>query len=290
MQHIPFLNDVLAFLKTVMPWVTGGLGGALVGYALNRRIARKREARLVISRNLVQFSIAGNSAFRDKLSVSYDGRPYESLTLCECQISNPSARTIEDVVVVFEFDQEATLVDAPTVEFTPIPSRHIISTDDLPNNMLRCAFGTLNRDSRARFRALVNGPARLQVHASAKDDPDLVHLDGTDSDESPERLVVSLGAYLALFVLVGSLPLAGGALQAVVILAAVPAIRKVLRAIRNIPRGGSMDNANVYIEHQVVGASAIGVALSNRNVASGPALTSGSRSDTRAVPIRRDPA
>jgi hypothetical protein len=260
---MPNVEKLLDILKLVMPWLTGGVVGALLGFALNRRVARRREARLVIRTSVARFSIDGNSSLGDKLRVSYDGRDYENLSLCECIISNPSNRTIEDVVVVYEFDREARRVGEPVVDRTPVPVPHQLSTKDLPAHMLRCSLGTLDREAVAHCRFLVDGSAFLRAHVKAKDDPEIAHIGGVDGDDGPDRLVLLSGAYAALFVLAGAFPLIGEVLQAATIILFLPTLRRLAETVRALKFRDTRHNYSVYVERQVVGEAAIGIQVSD---------------------------
>ncbi len=256
---MPTLDEVFQFAKTVMPWITGGVAGTLIGFALNRRVAQKQEARLSLTTIVSPFSISGDSPLRQKLSVSYGGSHYEQLALCECVITNPSERTIEDVSVVFEFDPKARTIDDPIVERSPVPAPSPFDRKDLHPHMLRCSLGIIDRRATVLFRILIDGPTFFRAHIRAKGDPAILERDGSGAQEPSDRAISIVLSFFAMYVMAGAIPFIGGAFQAAVILLSMPFLAKGVRILARSVRGGSDGRpVTVVIEKQIVGDSAVG--------------------------------
>jgi hypothetical protein len=260
------LESFNAFLRTIQPWLTSGLIGAIAGFALNRRVAKRREARMTLRSSVNQFSILGDSDFKDKLSVSFDGAHYKNLVLCECEVKNPSRRTIEQLTIVFEFDPAARFVGNSTFERTPVPCQSSQDRTTLPPHMVQHTLDALGCGATLRFRALVDGAPYFQVHVRAKDDPEVTRLDGVGRDQSMDTntLVMLLVLQAATFLLVGALPVLPELPQALILIAAIPNIRRLTHAFSSVlsNRSGRRE-MNINIVGQTAHGAAVGVSLSD---------------------------
>ena len=221
------IDETIGIAKTVLPWITGGLGGAIVGFLLNRRINKKREARLNISTKTTEFSITGESPLREKLSVSYDGRHCKKLFVAECTVENLSGRTVLDGRVIFEFDNTATHVTEPIIDSSPVPSISCSFSKVDKSAMLQCLIERIEPNTQIRLQFLVDGPPKFRVaHVAAKDDPEIVQAGTDGSNPEPDVLVRIWAMYAAIYTLAGALPVLNTTIRGALIIATIPAIRR----------------------------------------------------------------
>lgn len=54
-----WLVKVWDIFKIVAPWLTGGVAGATLTFLLNQRAARRRQARVLVTTERIDYSLAG---------------------------------------------------------------------------------------------------------------------------------------------------------------------------------------------------------------------------------------
>jgi hypothetical protein len=209
-------------VRTIVPWLTGGLAGAMLTYFLNRRIAHRKQARLSLTTGRVNYSIDATDEHLKELRVSYRGNEFDSLMLYQIELQNISSRTILRTPVLLCFAKETVVVDQSSLTR---PLNRSTKLDKQAGH--ECAYlwdaGELKPQDSARLRLLLS-PTTL-VGVTWRGDDEIAIAGGDNINPKMSEVdVLPVIAWMALFVAVGSLPILSGLLQAILLIASAPYI------------------------------------------------------------------
>ncbi len=108
-----WLEKFWDIFKIVAPWLTGGVAGATLTFLLNQRAARRKQARVLVTTERVDYSLAARDDQLKELRVSYCGTEYDSLLLYRFNIGNISTKTVQKSPTLFLLG--AAIVDRGSV-------------------------------------------------------------------------------------------------------------------------------------------------------------------------------
>lgn len=100
--------------RVVAPWLTGGLAGAILTFLLNQCSARRKQPRLVVATQRVDYSIPSKDETLKDLCVSYGGKAFDTFVFFQLDVENPSPRTAKSSPLLLVMDSVATIVDKST--------------------------------------------------------------------------------------------------------------------------------------------------------------------------------
>jgi hypothetical protein len=237
------LSEILDFLKTIMPWITGGVGGALLAYILNRRLAKHSQMRLSIRNTVVNYDLPVHNSLFKPIKVSYNGIEYEHISYCELEVRNASQKVIPHNPFIIIIDKDATVVDR-NVSFEPIAATYSTDQQNLEPNQYRYTFGPLHPKDIIKIGLLISGNPKFEwlyrgddVELITSDKQELIPLD------KDLNVVIYL---LAVYVLLDGVPFISLALKSILIIAAAPFIIRLIAKWRSLKNDRS--NNNIQIE------------------------------------------
>ena len=165
-------TELLRALTTYLPWVTGGLAGAILTLIVNWRTTSRREARLLLRISQVDYSLPENEGF-GKLHVSYDGTVYENLSYCTLEIFNKSRMAkLESNPIIFSLGEQSKIVSILQIRTPGVSALPPLEQEDLPQGHHLVKFGSLLPGDSAKLAMLVTGAQ--QPRASYRGDPGVV--------------------------------------------------------------------------------------------------------------------
>jgi hypothetical protein len=219
--------------KYLGPLLTGGLAGAVLTYILNRRAARRKQPRLLLTSERADFSIAATE-LRD-LRVSYDGRVFDSLLLFQMKLENVSTRTINNTPILLLFNGNTAIVDK---SFSAYPLNKGQSWT--PQTGQEAAYewnpGELKPGDWAGIRLLLAPSTEVDWTWRGDDDVEIASY-GKEGVRTLEIELRDMIAWIALFIFVGGIPFLSGLLQGTLLFVSIPLI------VRYFTRWWGMFNA-----------------------------------------------
>ncbi len=154
------IQKVIDILKVIMPWLTGGLAGAVVGYMLNRRLAKKSQPALIVKTSIVNYTLPKHQKAFTDLKVSYNGRTYDQLSYQEINIENISERAVDTAPFIISFPEKAQILDENIV-CEPIKHNVIHNQIDLESNQHRYIFEDLHPGDSCKIQLMVQSGSSL---------------------------------------------------------------------------------------------------------------------------------
>jgi hypothetical protein len=223
-QHL--LETFWDAFKLIAPWLTGGLAGAILTYLLNLRIARRKQARVLLTMERIDYSI-GDEQFKD-LRVSYEGAEYEKLLIARMDVENISARTVAKSPLLLLFD-EGTDVIEHNASTRPINRETIWVKQEGHESAYVWDAGELRPGDSAQLLVLLSPTTSINWLWRGNDDIEVASL-GREARLTVERDLRNVVVWIALYVAFGSIPFFSGIAQGAMLLASTPYI--VSRCIR----------------------------------------------------------
>jgi hypothetical protein len=239
--------------KTILPWLTGGLAGAILTYMLNQRSARRSQAGLVVRSRRVDYSFTGTHENLKELRVSYGGEAFDDLALYQIDVVNESSKTVADSPILVKMSEKSTVVEIATLTR---PLNRESKWEAQPGNPGAYIWnpGQLQVGDSGQLRVLVAAGGDISWVFRGSDSVVVLSSD-RESPASFEADVRAIVVWVALYVLAGSIPLLGGSVKAALLLVSLPSIvryaakwRVLLgrfhqgppRVVFNVSEGGSM--------------------------------------------------
>jgi hypothetical protein len=218
----PWIEAAWDLFKVVAPWLTGGLAGATLTYFLNQRIARRKQATLLLTTERVDYSLAARDEQLKELRVSYRGNEFDNLLLYQISIENVSSRTIQKTPFLLRFEKETVIVDQSSSTY-PL-SREITLVRQSGHE---CAYlwdaGELKPRDSAKLKLLLAPTTQIGWSWRGDDEVDVTGY-GRETVQSVERELRNVFVWISLYVLLGSIPLISGIAHATMLLASIPYI------------------------------------------------------------------
>lgn len=209
-----------------MPWLTGGFAGAILTFILNRRLERKRQARLSIVVSDIDYSLPSHQSAFAGLRVSYNGDPYDKLRYYQFRVLNVSQRTVCPVPFIFLFAKDASILDQ-SIESGPLKLNVECSREAKEENGIRCEIQAFKPGDYLQFNFLLSSTEGIKWFFRGADDVDIIATDRT-SEVTEDGDFRDLVAAASFYVLLGALPLFAGIFQSAVVLFAGTIIRRMI--------------------------------------------------------------
>jgi hypothetical protein len=216
-------QKVFDTLKVIIPWITGGLAGAILTFMLNRRLAKKTRPRLIVKSSSINYALPKHQkAFAD-LKVSYQGRAYDELSYHEIEVENLSQRVIQSAPFVISFPEKAQILDENILSG---PIRHDIIHDqeELEPNQHRYSIKDLHPNDFCRIRFMVQNGEILSWYFRGSDEIEIDSAGKSNKGIDDLQLVV---LSIALYIACGSIPLFSDALRGALIVFNAPLLYRL---------------------------------------------------------------
>jgi hypothetical protein len=199
-------EEIFEVSKTVMPWLTGGLAGAALTYLLNQRSARNKRARLLLTTERVDYSLAARDEGFTDLRVSYEGREFDNLLLFQITAENISGKTIHKCPLLLLFAKPTEIVDQSS--FTHPLKREVALVPQLGHELAYLWDpGELQPSDSARLRLLLAPTTAIKASWRGDDDIDVIRelRDFNDGDRQLAWVlgIVTVGLLMFLALIVG---------------------------------------------------------------------------------------
>jgi hypothetical protein len=219
----PVATGWRAFI-VVAPWLTGGLAGAVLTYALNQRAARKKQPGVIVRTRQVDYSLQARDTGLKELRVSYDGEGFDNLLLFQVDIENISTKTVGNVPILITMSDKSRVVDKATL-VRPLNRPPKWEAQSENPGAFVWDPGECKPGDSAQLRILIAASEYVRWEFRGSDDIVVVAPD-RESSASFEADVRNVIEWIAFYILAGSIPLVGGGFQAVFILASLPSIMR----------------------------------------------------------------
>lgn len=228
------LQQLWGAFQTAAPWLTGGLAGAVLTYTLNQRSARRKQPRLVVQTEKVDYSIATRDEALKSLRVFYEGEAFESLALFQFSIENSSDRTAKTSPFLFVLSEDTQIVNRSSL-VQPVARELMWQSQTNQPGAYMWDAGELKPGDSARLRLLLSPSANIQWYWRGDDDIEIASF-GADSTQEFERELRNIVAWIALYVFSGAIPIIGQFTQALLIVLASPKIVQLFSQWRGLLR------------------------------------------------------
>jgi len=148
------ITKFLDTLKTILPWLTGGLAGVTLTYILNRRLAKNIRPRLSVTISSVNYTLPKLQEAFKKLKVSYGNISYDRLSYHEIKIRNVSQRLVDSAPFIIVLPTSAEIVSD---EISSEPLKLHISHDQngLEQHQHRYILNEFHPGDSSKIRLLV---------------------------------------------------------------------------------------------------------------------------------------
>lgn len=215
-----FTTTAWAAAQVFMPWLTGGLAGAVLTFTLGRWLARRQTPRLTIELKRQDYSIPARDENSKDFKVSYGGKSFDSLLRIELSISNDSGRTITKTPILLTFSEPSTLLNFSSV-VSPIDRVTSWSKQDDSNTKYLWDSGELKPTDSTTLTLVLAPATKVSWAWRGDDEVRTFNSDGASPKEIEDdvRLIVM---WLALYVLLGAFSFFGNIFQSLLILGTVP--------------------------------------------------------------------
>lgn len=221
-----WLQQVVALIKLVGPWLTGGLAGAILTYLLNQRSARRKQPRLILSTVRVDYSIPSKDEQLKDLQVSYGGKSYENLMLFQVDVENVSGRTIGKSPILFILNEKSLIIDRSSV-VKPLNREALWLQQDGQEGAYIWDAGELKPGDSARLRLLLTPQAEIKWSWRGEDEVELVSY-GRESENTLEAELRNAIAWVAIYLLCGFIPFFSEVLRSLFLVMSSPFIIRYL--------------------------------------------------------------
>lgn len=236
MPELANSSEIMSWIKIVMPWITGGLAGAILTLLVKIKSDRKRRKILAINTEIRKFSLETDSeddiATKQGLKVSYLGREYHHLLLYSIKINNAGFGLLSNQNIVLLFSPEANILQEK-INFSPLNISYTTKDIKTSNGIEKhFEISTLRAEDNTVISILVDSSSQnpIQVFPRPSEDVEVLinDLDRQDSFEGDVRRLLS---FVALYVLASAFPVLSGALQACVIIWSIPTLMPVIKRL-----------------------------------------------------------
>ncbi|KUO78071.1 MAG: hypothetical protein APF81_25735 [Desulfosporosinus sp. BRH_c37] len=236
-------SQIVSFLKLIMPWITGGVGGVILSYFINRRTEKKNKPRLLVKTSIINYSSPVQNDLSKTLLVSYGGIEYQDISYLELTLINNSQKTINETPFCVDLDESAEILEYQ-VKINPI--HYKVDPKKLQSNIYEFPFRHVKPGDTIRIGFLVSG-GQNRIRGVYKGSQDIEQIDeGKSGVISEDRDVYSLLMILATYVLLGGIPLVSGVLQGGLIIFAAPLVMRTISKWRSFNQN---HYPNVHIEN-----------------------------------------
>jgi hypothetical protein len=255
MQQSIEASPLIDFLKTVAPWITGGLAGAILTLATKYWSERSRRRIINVDIRKQRFSlpdlISQDVYSPDELTVSYKDKKYDHLSIYTVLLKNIGYSGVNGLELVVSFPTRTLLVDSflttsPTSIFHQEEDRF---SDQKPEKVFK--FDRIERDDNITISFLLNCDELDKIQCLPRGIDDVEYFIGEKGYQTEiQQTAYKLLIYLAVFISLGAVPIVWSVLQAFVVVLATPSLMKLINLTtsqRRIPTN-QIEIENITIE------------------------------------------
>ncbi|CAG0926700.1 hypothetical protein PLCT1_00128 [Planctomycetaceae bacterium] len=269
--------DIWNVVKLVLPWLTGGLAGAILTNLISLRNQRKRTPRLLIRSEQVDFSLTQRDSSLEGLRVSYAGATYDNLILFQVSLENISTKSTGPCPLLLTLGAPARVIDHESA-IRPVNRPSDWHQEAHEPGAYVWDPGDLKPGDSARLKIVADAKGAVSWAFRGGDDVEVVATDRSSSQPF-ENEVHSVIGWLGLCFIASGIPLLGGALTGFLLVLAAPRIVKYAQFMRaqlnrphhNLPPQvvvGSSD-ADVSVQYDAIEGQSV-VRVSPRQGAAAP--------------------
>jgi hypothetical protein len=228
-------NQYIEFAKTIMPWVTGGLAGAILTLLSKAYVSRRTKKTLSVKVHSLPFklpSIKTKSKFKSEdLKITYKQSNYKNLLYYEISFYNSGKRNITNQTFVICFPKETVFVDH---EFFSEPIKFIPFMNDNPTD--KClektiTFNTLSVDDSFTLVYLLDCSNPEEIHIFNRSDDVIWKVNEVGGYSSLEKDLYQVLLGLVFIWIVKSIDFFGFVFASMALVILYPALKRVLYAL-----------------------------------------------------------
>lgn len=223
-----WLNALWELFKVITPLLTGGLAGATLTYILNQRNSRRKQARILLTTECIDYSVAGKDDHLNGIRVSYRGTEFNNIMLYEINIENVSIKTVPKCPFLLFFERDISVVDWSTLT-RPTDRETNWTQQHGHENAYLWDAGELKPGDSARLRLLL-APTTSINWSWRGDDEVEVTSSGREAGQTVERELRNVIFWISLYIFFGTIPFFAGMAHALLLIVSMPYI--VSRCIR----------------------------------------------------------
>lgn len=233
-------SNFISILRTIAPWISGGLAGAILTLLAKIWSERKRRKVLSISINKQKFSLPDFSPHevlpREALTVSYKNKEYKHLSLLTVKLENIGNGGINGQNLVFIFPPGTSIIEEFLIT-EPISIQHRqedIAVEQKSGKSV--TFDRIEEGDDITISFLVDSKELDKFRCLPRGLDDIEYQIGQyETQTEIERTLYKVLIYLAAYILVGAVSIIGFALQAIILFIAMPSIIQLFASIRRLP-------------------------------------------------------
>jgi hypothetical protein len=218
----PLTSELWDLFKVIAPWLTGGLAGAMLTYLLNQRLARRKQAKVLVKTERVDYSIAASDEHFKELRVSYGGTEFDNLLLFQLSIENVSSRTIQRAPLFLFFQQETRFVEQSS-RTQPLRREIALVRQAGDESAYLWDAGELKPKDTAQLRLLLTPTAPVDWAWRGDDDVEVITY-GREATQTIERELRNVIIWIALYIFIGAVPFFSEIARALLLVVSTPYI------------------------------------------------------------------
>jgi len=208
--------------KVVAPWLTGGLAGAVLTYLLNQRAARRKQPRLLLTTQRIDYSIPSKDEQLKDLRVSYGGQTFDSLLLFQMDVDDVSDRTVKVSPFLLLLNEKSAVIDRSAL-VKPLDRETAWTSQVGHEGAYVWDSGELKPGDQARLRLLVTPTTEVRWSWRGDDEVEITSY-GRESERTLERELRDAIGWIALYIVLGIVPFFASAARALLLVMSSPYI------------------------------------------------------------------
>lgn len=183
-----------------MPWLTGGLAGALFTFLVNQRMAKRKQARATVKTEKSDYSLIVSDPQLKDIRVSYKGSEYDKISFFQIAVENTSTKTISNASFLLNFESGAKIVDV-TSECLPIDRKMNWSLAQAggKHDVYEWEIGDLRPNDSAKIRMIVSPSPPVEWKWRGGDDVEVISA-GQVNEKTLERDIKNILLWIAAYI------------------------------------------------------------------------------------------
>jgi hypothetical protein len=179
----------------------------------------------MVKTSIVNYALPKQQKAFTNLKVSYNGRTYEELSYHEINIENISQRVVNSAPFIITLSKDAQILDK-NISCEPIKHNVIYNQDELEPNQHRYILEDLHPGDNCKVQLMVQKGTSLSWLFRGSDNVEVTSSNGELSQifEDELRQIIFM---LALYVMVGFIPLFADVLRGALIVSSSPYLYRV---------------------------------------------------------------
>jgi hypothetical protein len=196
-------NQLVDLLKTIAPYITGGLAGAIFTL-LSRIWTDKRNQKIIkFSTRKQKFSTPKNISDKfinpDELSISYKNKNYSYLALYSVRIENTGIGAIENQKVIFTFPRKTDILEEECTFNVPLATCQIQNETNKETTIKDYSFGRIEKGDIINIDFFVDCESLDDIQFLPRGSDNVKYITGL-RDENESELEQSIKQILFLLV------------------------------------------------------------------------------------------